>query len=230
VFSEPTVGPEVIGGAGRAPGATSGFGSQAAIRRRWRCNAWRGSRDGAPQPRWLATSVVARALVASFSTAALDLENLAAMDVLWDRRSGSLSSSGSGGDLERERLDRRCSGATSGLPLAERCGGRLAIPRPASWPEPPRVADTRTRVPERSARAGQGAARPRRPPGPWGWGLRRRGFKAIHGPAVAEWGTLSVEEAPRRSCHPLRCHGAVVRRSARRLDILKGLAGPVEHR
>jgi len=45
------------GGARRAPGATSSFGSQAAIRRRWRCNA---CRDGAPQPRWLATSVVAR--------------------------------------------------------------------------------------------------------------------------------------------------------------------------
>ena len=91
-------------------------------------------------------------------------------------------------DLERARHDRRCSGATSGRPLAERCGGRLAIPRPASWPEPPRVADTRTRVPERSGRAGQDAASPRRPPGPSGWCLSRRGFKAIHGPAVAEWG------------------------------------------
>src|SRR5215207_11156834 len=53
---------------------------------------------------------------------------------------------------------------------------------------------------------------------------------AIHWRAVAEWGTLSVEEAPRRSCHLVPCHGAVVRRSARRLDILKGLTGPVEYR
>jgi hypothetical protein len=67
-------------------------------------------------------------------------------------------------------------------------------------------------------------------PGLGAVGLRSRGFKAIHGPAVAEWGTLRVEEAPRRSCHLLPCHGAVVRRGARDLDILKGLAGPLEHR
>src|SRR5215211_3043850 len=43
-------------------------------------------------------------------------------------------------------------------------------------------------------------------------------------------GSLSVEEAPRRSCHLLPCHGAVVRRSALGVEVLKGLTSPVEHR
>src|SRR5829696_9722241 len=43
-------------------------------------------------------------------------------------------------------------------------------------------------------------------------------------------GTLSVEEAPRGSCHLLPCHGAVVRRGARGLDVIKGLVGRLQHR
>ena len=53
---------------------------------------------------------------------------------------------------------------------------------------------------------------------------------SIHRPPVAEGETLSAEEAPRQSCHLLPCHGAVVRRSALGLDVLKGLTSPVEHR
>jgi hypothetical protein len=70
---------------------------------------------------------------------------------------------------------------------------------------------------------------PRRSPGASAC-LTGRGFQAVHRPPVAEGETLSAEEAPRQSCHLLPCHGAVVRRSALGLDVLKGLTSPVEHR
>jgi hypothetical protein len=142
------------------------FRIASAIRPRRRCKAGSESRR-------CASASMARdlgRLVAGFSTATLNHPPHSFTSFRSPQR-GPEGAADWECDLERARHDRRCSGATSGRPLAERCGGRLAIPRPASWPEPPRVADTRTRVPERSARAGQGAASPRRPPGPWGWGL-----------------------------------------------------------
>ena len=154
----------VIGGAGRAPGATSG-----SDHKRHPADAEvqtpGGSRDGAPQPRWLATSVVARALVASFSTAALDLENLALIDVLWiaaagaeEQRIGTVMSTGSGMTAS---LFPRHSRAFVGRAPWGLAGS--AISRQRAGRSRPSVADARTRVPKRSWPGDQGAASPRRP-------------------------------------------------------------------
>jgi hypothetical protein len=149
----------------------------------------------------------------------------------FDRRSGGLKEQPIGSVMTKG------SGTTAAVPAPR--GRAFAERRGAGWLSNSKASELAgtaacRRHPnacsgeKRSSRSGR--CEPQEASRALGLGPRRRGFKAIHGPAVAEWGTLSVEEAPRRSCHLLRCRGAVVRRSARRLDILKGLAGPVEHR
>ena len=90
-----------------------------------------------------------------------------------------------------------------------------------------RPAPTPERVFQRSCRADQGAESPGGLPG-----LRLALPVGLPGHPQASCGRMG--DAKRRggtpqSCHLLPCHGAVVRRSALGLDVLKGLTSPVEH-